>query len=466
MAPKLTSGTATDGVIAYQDHADPTQFHYIPARADCILGDTLLDFDVTYWGINPAPYYVLVPPDTTPFNSVGAVLAGRARLDISAKQRANISAAIKNEFGIATPKLLPVLMDKIRIQPVIASNIVELTKNSKVTFPSKFQFGNTFAYLVDSVNSLFATLAAGTGVQPTPRPSFSVNVSGEVEFVGDPWTAEIECDLSQVWDYTRTEANVSVGWGWFSLGSASYSNIVQKLESSNIIKVTFKEGSGTKGREIFEVAKTIFERINQMAIGGEGYFKFEPNPAPQGNVGGGASKPNWWGWNVSINASYAHQSFQQSKKFKETISYTGRVPVLMSSAMVLAVACGTGTDQFFHDLQDTTHACLNQAKLDGLQNRLSQEAKAKLKKSLEYLQRLEDGVWDDEKYRRMMAILHDIALTESLLVTEPKGRGKGSYLASAVDMEGYLSLQERKIDQIMKKKPVKKRSKVGRKGRR
>lgn len=417
MTAKLSSGTSIDGVAAYQDHSNPQQFHYFPLRADCILGDTLVNFDVSYWGINPAPYYVDLGGGNI-VSSVGGILAGRARMDISASQRRKIVNAIKNEFGIPNPRLLPFRLSNIQVEPVIASNVIELTPQSSVTFPSILQLGTTFAYNVSANNSLFATLAAGVSNTPSPRPSFAINVYGDVEYVGDPWKARIRCDLSQVWKYTRTYVSASVKWGWFTIGSAEYEKIVQELVRSQIITIDYEQGSGDPkfGRQLLESAKVLFDRINQQAISGEGFFKFEPNPDATGGGSGGGGN-SWLPWSVSINGSYTSKSFSQSIQFDQTISYTGRVKVPMSSSMVLAVGCGSGTSQYFHDFQDSSNGCLTQAKLNGLQQRLTEEVNWKQMKALQYLQNLENGVWTAQKYREMMAILREFSYHEVIHAT-------------------------------------------------
>jgi hypothetical protein len=442
MSARLTRGTSVDGVIAYQDHVEPSQFHYLPARGDCVLGDTLNNFEVDYWGINAMPYYVQTGNDL--INSVGGILSGQARLDISATQRTNIVNQIKQDFGIASPSLLPLSMTDVKVQPVIAQNAVDLGPDGRVTFPGQkagesLQFGQSFVYNISAFNSLFATLAAGTSNSPVPRPTFGINVYGTVEFIGEPWKAKITCDLSQVWSYTRTQVSASGGWGWFSFG-ASYDKIVQDLVKNKIIKIEYEEGQGDpgEGRIFLDMAKKIFEAINQQALNGDGFFKFEPNPnPPPGQSGGGGG----WPWSVSLNGGYTSSSFRQSIQFTEEMTYKGRIHVPMGSSMVLAVGCGDGTSKYFQDLQNTKQPCLTQVKLDGLQTRLKAEADAKRKKALEYLQKLEDGIWTPEKYRTMISILKTITLTEGANFLDiPTGKlPKGSKALSQQSLEENIN---------------------------
>jgi hypothetical protein len=417
MAAKLSNGTSTNGVIAYQDHENADQFHYWPARADLVLGDTLSEFEVTHWGVNENPYYVdLGGQDYV--SSVGGILAGRARIDISDEQRRSITQAIKDQFSIDRPRLLPLMISDCKVKPVIAQNVIDMGAAGTVSFPSIVAPGSNFSYLINATNSLFANLVANQDTSPAPRPSFGINVDGMVEFVGDPWTAEIKCDLSQVWSYTRSQFSAGAEWAWIEFG-ASYERIVQDLLRKKIIEVKFIEGSGTEGRQIFEVAKKIFEAINNQAVGGEGFFKFEPNPTPS------RFKNNfffgWSPWSVSINAAYYSNTFNQSIIFNETLTYTGRVKVPMGLSMSLAVGCSGTTKKYFKDLQDPENGCITQVKADALQNRIRREVAAKQGKIREYLRKLEDGEWTYGKWRQMMAILAQITLTENLIFDASRG---------------------------------------------
>ncbi|MBJ3793153.1 hypothetical protein I8J38_32150, partial [Bacillus sp. OA1] len=88
MGAKINKGISTQGVIAYQDDADPTIFHYYPNNPQCKLGETLTEFKVTYWGIGPQ-YIARI--DDQYYDAVGAILSGRAAIDITEEQRVAIS---------------------------------------------------------------------------------------------------------------------------------------------------------------------------------------------------------------------------------------------------------------------------------------------------------------------------------------------------------------------------------------
>jgi hypothetical protein len=51
MTAFISAITSLDGVIAYQDHADKSQFYYVPQSIDLALGQNLKIFKVDYWGI-------------------------------------------------------------------------------------------------------------------------------------------------------------------------------------------------------------------------------------------------------------------------------------------------------------------------------------------------------------------------------------------------------------------------------
>jgi hypothetical protein len=412
--PKISKGTAKDGVIVYQDDSDPSQFYYVPARVDLDLGTTLPDFKVTYWGIGPS--MLVQDTDGSISSRVGAVLSGRATIDISSQQRANISAQIAQDFGITNPKLLPLRLKEVTVQPLVAKNTLMLNNNqADLIFPTNLQFATTFNFLVGSGNSLFAQyVAAQSATSPSlnANPSFGINIAGNAEFVGDPWTATVTADLSSVWDEVRTHVSVSVSIGWFDIGSADYENIVQTLVKKQIIKMECKEGSldtAQYGRQIFDSARQVFDQINKLAASGEGLFKFEPNPHVGTPGGGGHS---WWPYSVSINGGYASASLHQSITYSNTISYAGRFYASVPASMTLGVGCNAATSSHFVDLRNTAVPCIDQAKGDRFQSRLAAELKAKNEHLKSILAKLENGQITAEQYRQIVAVYNTISFTE------------------------------------------------------
>jgi hypothetical protein len=439
MAPKISSGVAIDGVIAYQDDANPSQWHYIPARADLILDDTLVDFEVIYYGLGASPFFADPGSGITQSLS-GGILAGRARIDITNPQRDALIQELKSARGIDNPSLLPLRLTDTEVQPVISRQLLS-KEISNVDFPKEIILGTTFAYNVGSQGELFPSVIAASdnSARPVSRPGFAVNVSGNSEFVGDPWKAIITADLSQVWTYVRTKVNASARYGWFSLGKAEYDSITQGLVKDGIVKLDLKEGSlDTEkfGRQIFEMSKVIFESINKAAISGEGFFRFEPNPAPQG-FGPSSFSSGWWPWSVSVNASYTANSFKQTISFREEISYTGRFRIRIPCSMVLAVGCNSSTQSKFRDLQDPAKPCYTTDKYNGWEQRKAKEFNAKAKKSTEYLRRFEDGEIDFTKYQQLIGILSKISLTEGI-VPITSDLLQGFTYASESDAEAQL----------------------------
>ena len=423
MGAVLSRGVAADGVLAWQDNQDPKTFHYFPSRIDAELGSTIQEFEVTYYGIGAKPYYQKISPDPTPQSVVGGVLSGLAVPDISEAQRKNITEAITKQYEVE-PNLVPIMLSDVKIQPVFAKKLAEMGQGSSQEFPSTLQIGSQIAYTVSSGNSLFAEMTAREGAdEESASPQFAINLVGTAAFYGDPWKARISCDLSKVWSYTRTKVNVGASIGWFNIG-VDVDKITQELISSHLIEIDYIEGSGGEefGRQMLETTKTLFEAISQKALGGEGLFRFEPNPAPQE-----PPKDDKWGasllpWTCSINTAYQSNFFNQEIKFDETISFTGKVDVLLASAMSLAVQCGADTVEHFHDLQASRDECVTPEKSQALQDRLSAEVAAKNKKVQEYAARVESGQWTVATFKEMLAWLNTISLTESAIVTMVDGQ--------------------------------------------
>jgi hypothetical protein len=52
-----SKGISISAAIAFQDADNPNQFFYHPVTVKSILGETLQDFKVSYWGIG-RPFFV------------------------------------------------------------------------------------------------------------------------------------------------------------------------------------------------------------------------------------------------------------------------------------------------------------------------------------------------------------------------------------------------------------------------
>jgi hypothetical protein len=78
MTAFISAITSLDGVIAYQDHADKSQFYYVPQSIDLALGQNLKIFKVDYWGIG-GPYRVADSDGTSLRSRFGGILSGTER---------------------------------------------------------------------------------------------------------------------------------------------------------------------------------------------------------------------------------------------------------------------------------------------------------------------------------------------------------------------------------------------------
>ncbi|WP_143544342.1 MULTISPECIES: hypothetical protein [unclassified Rhodococcus (in: high G+C Gram-positive bacteria)] len=417
MGAVLNRQIAADGVIAYQDSDQTDLFHYLPARIDAVNKETLLNFSVEYFGINEKPYYRAMSGDANVQSVVGGVLAGRATPDITRDQRDAISDAISQQYSVDKFRLVPLEVREVKVQPVFAKAFAQMGEGSSSEFPSTVKFGSTFNYVIASGNSLFAEMAgasiAGSGDDPS-TPQVGANITGVADFYGDPWEASIECDLSQVWEYTRDTVSSGLNLGWFKFGT-EYDKIAQKLIRENVIKIRYREGSGGDqfGRQLLETTKTVFEAINKQVTSGEGLFRFEPNPDPQVLP----EQKDTWGssllpWQASVNLGFAKNSFQQSISYKQDVSFTGKIAVPVASSMNLALSCGRDTQQYFTDLQLQKTGCIDTKKSAGLQRRLGAEKAAKNAKLLELYDNLVAGKITIQQYGTLKDLLNTMTLTD------------------------------------------------------
>jgi hypothetical protein len=447
MAGRLNRPAAADGVIAYQDNKQPDLFHYFPMRIDAVVGETLKQFKVDYYGINQKPYWVDLGNGNYQ-SCVGGNLSGNAVPDITKTQRAAITKAIADTYGVKKPNLAPLVLNEATVQPIFAKHIVDMGTGGSVTFPERFSVGAAIGYQVGSGNSLFATLVGNERDNTTGgSPDFAVNIYGETELYADPWEAEIHADLSQVWEYTRSKVNVGVNLGWFNIG-VDVDKITQELITKGIVRIKYIQGSGGSefGWQMLNTTKTLFEAINKQITAGEGLFKFEPNPTPQppekGDKWGGGLLP----FTTSVNVSYTSEFFKQSITFDQTVSFEGMLPVRFNSSMNLAVPCSPTTEKSFYDLQMMEQGCVTKAKSDGLQRRIGLEQEAKRKQIEKYLGYVVSGKWTPAEYSAMLAVLNTITLTEYPTVTGVRQDG-GLVVESATEAE-VTAVLERMEDAV------------------
>ncbi|AXE96292.1 trypsin-like serine peptidase [Paraburkholderia sp. 22099] len=423
MVARLNRSCAKDGVIAYQDSESLETFHYFPARIDPVNEETIRSYEVKYYGINAQPYFIDVG-NRNYQSVVGAVVSGQGIAEITKKQRDAIVAEAKRIYKVRNVYLVPLVLEDVTVQPIIATDVVEMGGRSSITFPERFQVGTQFGFNVSSGNSLFAELVGLQGSDDKNKnPEIGVNFYGTCELLADPWIAELTADLSQVWEYTRSQFGASARIGWLNIGNASFDKITQDMQKKGIVKIKYIQGGGGKefGWQLLESTKTLFEAINQQAAAGEGLFKFEPNPTPQepsssssDGLGAGLLP-----YSVSINMSFASNTFKQSIEFKNRVEFEGRLPVAFNGNMALALPCNASTQTHFYDLQLKATGCITKAKSDGLQARIRKEVAAKDKKVLEYLKKVESGTWTIQQFSEMLELLNTINLTESKKNLDP-----------------------------------------------
>lgn len=442
-APKLYAGVSVKGAVAYQDHLDKQQFHYVPGSVPVVLGDSLSEFTFRYWGVGRP---MLIDTGGGLNKSViGGVIGGRATLDLSGSQRQALIDEIKSRYSVENPKLIPVVLDKPVVQPVISQPAFGLkASNGDLVFPSDFQIAKAFAFSVGTQNSrLFAQTFADRNIKDdlvVPNPLLALNITGNVEFQGDPWTANCKADLSQVWSSVRQRYSASVSLGWFRVGSAEYASISQDLTRSKAIDCTFTEGSLDNekfGRQIFEMVKDVLSAVN--GDGDDKFFKFEPNPQPQETGSGSAAAA--WGWSLNINGSYSSAYFKQSITYAKNISYTGRVVKPVPMSMILAVSCNTATEHLFGELGDS-EPCVTTTKARSLEARVNRENAAKTPRVTRLLDRYLDGAITQEQYERGLAALNSITLTEDLgapreiaISLSPKAETSGVFMTTLSEKE-------------------------------
>lgn len=414
--PKFGSGTAVPGAIAYQDSTDPTQFHYLPLTMDTLLGGRLKAFSVTHFGIGKSYF---VQSSTGEISSrAGAIVSGTINFDLSEDQRNRLVSAISKEFNIENPKLLPVVLRNVKVASTALGDTLSFGEGLEQNLPSNLTLGADQNFSIGTLNSGFGHIAAAqtVGSAVGPNSHFGMNVVADVEFVGEPWTADIKCDLSQVWNQVRTKGSASVSAGWFKLGSATYSKIHQELKDSGACTFHMVEGSldtAEYGRQVMDMTKTIFEAINASATEGTGFFRFDTRYPQADQIstssGGGIGL---FGFSVSVSGGHSSAHFKQEKLWETTVSYTGNFESPVAFGSTMAVDCGQGSDNLFKDLNDANQPCVTTQKAELLRERLRREGAAKLVKYLELEERLALGSITEDQFSRLKALYDRISLTE------------------------------------------------------
>lgn len=396
MGAKLNQSLSIAGVRVHQDHEDPTKFHYYPSNPHCKLGETLTEFKVIYWGIGPQYF---VKRDGQYYESVGAILAGKATVDMTEAQRSAITQDIREKYGVE-PKLSPLILTEVTVKPVFAGVTLGIN-NGDIIFPEELQFGSSFQFLVGSPdNVVFANFVANkSGSGEIADPTFGINVDAKAEFVGDPWKVKATADLKQVWSYVRKRfGGGGINIGWIRIKKAEYERVMVDMEREQVLKTKFETGSMDNeefGRQVFELGKDLFSSLN---INSE-FFKFEPLPDPAD------PEESLYGWGVSLNAGYVDIDIDQSIHWEREIEYTGRVKISVPSALTLAVDCNNETKQHFEDLANSEETCITTRKMKEMMDRYAKE-----KEKIEVLkaklwERLIEGDIEPVKFQEIYDII-------------------------------------------------------------
>ena len=374
--PKIESSTRVLGVVAFQDENDAEQFYIYPERVPLVLGLTLSDPSVKYWGIG-GPFREQEPEYGLWVPIVGGTISGMGTITITPEQDAAIRSAIKKDFGVEDAKIANLDGKTKTVQPVFAANSIGVGADGDQVFPTDFRFGSSFNFVVGSPRShTFASYIAQRIVdQPliTPDSNFGINLVATSQFRGAEWSVTCKADLLKVWKEVRKSAGGSGGYGWLGI-SAQYASIQQNLFRSKLIDCDLKEGdleSKDKGEQLFQIAKDALTSMNDPD---NEFFRFAPNPqAPA--TGGGASGA----WLVSINLAYSEASLKDEIKYEQKFSFNPTVERDMPVALTLAVKCDVNTEQFFKELE-VTQPCITAKKANFFQEWADRENQLKQKK--------------------------------------------------------------------------------------
>jgi len=404
-APHFYRATSVRGAIAYQSAGDPAQFFYIPTETEALLGERLKEFRVSYYGIGE-PFYILNSETRKVESSVGAIMSATAIIDLSEDTRNRLIAQIRRDFNVQTPRLAPLPLADTKVRSLLLDSALSVSALGQIVSSSP-QFAREIRISAGAKDNLFAQLLATSsstdyaGVHANPH--FAVEIAGNAEFVGDQSKIVVRRVLAQVGIQVRAAVGVSAALGWFTLGSATYNSINQDLQRTGACSYTEIPGSLVDRDKnilpLLEMTRRIFEQLNAEARGGQGFFKFEPNPeAPA--VSAGASR-SIWPWSVSVNVGYSSAHFNQSLTWSTRFEIGTRFNYPVAASTAVAVQCGDATKKFFQDLRDTSENCITQRKIDRLMERLAGEKALVNRKLNDLEQRLIAGTVSTEIYDRL-----------------------------------------------------------------
>jgi hypothetical protein len=404
--PKIEASTRGGGVIAYQDETDANQFYIFPERIPLVLGLTLSDPSVKYWGIG-APFRQQNPEYGLWVPVVGGTISGMATVTITPTQEAAIRDAIKKDFNISNAKLAFLDSQTKTIQPVYAANTLGVSSGGDAVFPPAFRFGSSFNFVVGSPAShTFASyVATRIKDQPdvTPDSSFGINLIATSQFRGAPWNVTCKANLQKVWHDVRQRYGASGGYGWLGI-SVDYQSIQQDLFRSKTIDCNLSEGdlaAKDKGEQLFQIAKDALTTINDPD---NEFFRFQPNPqAPSPGSGSQGA------WLISINLAYSSASLKDEIKWSQSFTFNPTIEREMPVSITLAVKCDVNTEQYFQEL-DVTQPCITAKKAQFFRDWSARETALKQKKIEEVMT---NSRLTDQQRRDLVKFYSVISLTDT-----------------------------------------------------
>jgi hypothetical protein len=95
---------------------------------------------------------------------------------------------------------LPTTFRDVVVSPTVVDNIIAGGDQVQQKLPTTTQIGTEFNFSIGGLNSLFPQFLANqqVGQDITPNPHFGMNLSANVEFVGDPWRAVTDCNFTSL----------------------------------------------------------------------------------------------------------------------------------------------------------------------------------------------------------------------------------------------------------------------------
>jgi hypothetical protein len=118
----------------------------------------LKTFRVSHFGVGKQ--FLVKHSDGSITSVAGAVVSGTVSIDISSSQRQALLAQTTNDFGVQSPKLLPLRLANPKVESIVLDKVVGFGDTVQQSLPSTFQVGSEVAFSVGSLNSGFAQVVA------------------------------------------------------------------------------------------------------------------------------------------------------------------------------------------------------------------------------------------------------------------------------------------------------------------